>query len=55
MLREGKNVNGIYNQDLGENMILLELGANYNTYEEVQNTIHLIAPIIGEYIYGKKV
>jgi len=55
LLREGKNVNGIYNQDLGENMILLELGANYNTYEEVQNTIHLIAPIIGEYIYGKKV
>lgn len=55
LLREGKNVNGIYNQDLNENMILLELGANYNTYEEVQNTIHLIAPIIGEYIYGKKV
>jgi len=55
LLREGKNVNGIYNQNLGENMILLELGANYNTYEEVQNTIHLIAPIIGEYIYGKKV
>ncbi len=55
LLQEGKNVNGIYNQDLDSNMILLELGANYNTYEEVQNTINLIAPIIGEYIYGKKV
>ncbi len=55
LLQEGKNVNGIYNQDLRSNMILIELGANYNTYDEVQNTINLIAPIIGEYIYGKKV
>lgn len=55
LLREGKNVNGIYNQDLGDNMILLELGGNYNTYEEVKNTMELIAPVIGEYLYGKKV
>lgn len=55
LLQEGKNVNGIYNQDLNSNMILLELGANYNTYEEVKNTIRLIAPIIGEYVYGKKI
>lgn len=55
LLREGKNVNGIYNQDLGENMILLELGGNYNTYEEVKNTLEIIAPLIGEYVYGKKV
>lgn len=55
LLREGKNVNGIYNQDLGENMILLELGGNYNTYEEVKNTLEIIAPLIGEHVYGKKV
>lgn len=55
LLQEGKNVNGIYNQDLNSNMILLELGGNYNSYEEVKNTIDLVAPIIGEYIYGKKV
>lgn len=53
MLKSGKNVNGIYNQDLNNNMILLEIGGNYNSYNEVKNTISLIVPIIGEYLYEK--
>ena len=52
--KEGKNVNGIYNQDLGSNIMLIEIGGNYNNIEEVLNTIDLITPIIGEYINEKR-
>lgn len=48
--KKGKNVNGIYNQDLSENVFLLEIGTDTSNIEEVFNTIELIAPIIAEYI-----
>ena len=51
--KEGKNVNGIYNQDLGSNIMLIEIGGNYNNINEVLNTIDLITPIIGDYINEK--
>ena len=41
----------VFNQDLNPNMILLELGGNYNQLSEVLNTIELLAPIIKEHIY----
>ena len=53
LIQSGENVNGIYNQDLAPNIILIELGGNYNSYTEVKNTIDLITPIIGEYLYGE--
>ena len=52
LLKGGKNNNGIYNQDLARNIILIELGGNYNTFEEVSNTINLLSEIIGEYLHG---
>jgi stage II sporulation protein P len=55
LVQGGKDVNGVYNQDLNKNMILLELGGNNNTYEEVKNTIDLLSEIIGEYLNGKKI
>ncbi len=55
LLQSGPNVNGIYNQDLNDHIILLELGGNQNTYEEVQNTIDLLAPLIGEYLYEQTI
>lgn len=45
-----KGSNGIYNQDLNPNIILIEIGGQENTIDEVLNTIELIAPIIGEYV-----
>ncbi len=48
--KSGKGVNGIYNQDISPNAILLELGGQYNTIEEVNNTINLLSPIIADYI-----
>ena len=52
--KEGKNVNGIYNQDLSSNIMLMEIGGNYNNISEVLNTVSLVTPIIGEYINEKK-
>lgn len=49
--KEGPGVNGIYNQDLGTNIILMEVGAHENTMEEVANTLDLISEIIKEKIY----
>ena len=46
----GAGSNGIYNQDLSPNIILIEMGGPENTIDEVLNTIDLLAPIIGEYI-----
>ncbi|MBP3920061.1 MAG: stage II sporulation protein P [Bacilli bacterium] len=50
---EGPGVHGIYNQDVGSNVILLEMGGNENTYEEVIRTIDLIVPMIKEKVYEK--
>lgn len=54
MKKEGYGVNGIYNQDLNSNIILLEVGGNENNIEEVNNTLDLIAIVIGEYINEKR-
>lgn len=50
MEKEGKGVNGIYNQDVSENCLLLELGGNENNITEVLNTVDAISEIIKEYI-----
>lgn len=52
--KEGKDVNGIYNQDLGSNIMLIEIGGNYNNINEVLNTIDKITPIIGDYVNEKR-
>lgn len=53
ILKSGSNVNGIYNQDLSSDMILLEIGSQESSFEEVNNTIVLLAPIIGDYLNEK--
>lgn len=52
--KSGKGVNGVYNQDVDENVILIEIGGNENNIQEVLNTIELIAPIMGEYVNEKR-
>jgi len=51
--KAGANVDGIYNQDLHPNMILLELGGNENTIDEVLNTIEIISVILKEQILNE--
>jgi len=44
--KKGDHVDGIYNQDLAENMVLIELGGIENTQEEINRTISLLAKVI---------
>ena len=46
----GPGVNGVYNQDFHPNTILMEFGGQYNTIEEVSNTIDLISKTLAQYI-----
>ena len=48
--KSGPGVNGIYNQDFNSNTILIEVGGQYNTIEEVANTIEAIALVFKDYL-----
>ncbi|MFR2503685.1 MAG: stage II sporulation protein P [Coprobacillus cateniformis] len=39
-----------YNQGVTKNMVLIEVGANENTYEEVQNSLNILALVLDEYL-----
>ena len=41
--KKGPGANGIYNPDFNENVILIEVGGQYNTIEEVNNTLEVFA------------
>ena len=51
--KQGKGVNGVYNQDFSLNCFLIEVGGEENTYEEVENTIDVLAEMINLFIGGK--
>lgn len=53
-LKDGSGVNGIYNQDLNSNIILIEIGGQYNTITEVDNTLDILAKVLYEYLNGKE-
>lgn len=48
----GKGYNGIYNQDVSEQVFLIEIGGKDNTKEEVVNTLEVIYESILEYVRG---
>lgn len=50
MEKGGKGVNGIYNQDLSEKIILIECGAYQNTTLEVLNTMQALGDVIEKYL-----
>jgi len=54
MKKQGYGVNGIYNQDLNSNVILIEVGGYENNIEEVNNTLDLLAIAIKEYLNEKE-
>ena len=53
-VKEGKGVNGIYNQDLSSKMILLEVGGQYNNIKEVNNTLDVISKVLKLYLDERK-
>ena len=54
MKKTGPNVNGVYNQTISPNCILIEIGGVDNTIEEVYNTMAALADILDKYIKGNK-
>ncbi len=48
--KQGKGVNGVYNQDFSPNTILIEIGGPENTIDEVYNTCEAISTVLTEYI-----
>ena len=48
--KQGKGVNGVYNQDFSKNAILIEMGGQYNTIEEVNNTMKILSKALFSYI-----
>lgn len=49
----GKGVNGIYNQDFNSHTILIEVGGEENTIEEVYHTIEALAEILAPLMKGE--
>lgn len=49
----GSGVNGIYNQNISPNAILIELGGQYNNITEVNNTLNILAEAIYHYVKGE--
>lgn len=52
MQKKGENVNGIYNQDVSPDCLLLEIGGVDNSIEEVYNTMVALADVLSKYIKG---
>ena len=48
--KEGPNVNGISNQDISPNSMLIEVGGVENNIEEVMNTLNAICNVLSKYI-----
>ena len=48
--KKGAGVNGVYNQDFNPNTILIEVGGQDNTIDEVFNTCEAISTVLTEYI-----
>lgn len=52
MKKGGAGVNGIYNQDLSPNLLIIEVGGQYNKIEEINNTIDILAKSIYKLLEG---
>ena len=48
--KQGLGVNGVYNQDFNSNTILIEVSGEYNSLEEVNNTMKILANVLNKVI-----
>ncbi|WP_052363802.1 stage II sporulation protein P [Geomicrobium sp. JCM 19037] len=49
--RGGSGVDGVYNQDLSPNAMLIEFGGIQNNFEELNRSAEAVGDIIADYIY----
>ncbi|MFT4416742.1 stage II sporulation protein P [Fredinandcohnia humi] len=47
----GEGVNGVYNQDLSPNLIVVEVGGVDNDMKELKNSVGALADVIGDYYW----
>jgi stage II sporulation protein P len=47
----GKGYNGVYNQDLSNNALLVEFGGVDNNLDELKNTVAAVADVFSEYYW----
>ncbi len=52
--KQGKSVNGVYNQDISNNLLLIEVGGFENTIEEVKNSVDVLSDVLVKYIRNDK-
>lgn len=52
--KEGEGVDGIYNQDISPNSILIEVGGISNNIDDVLNTTEALASVINYLVNGEK-
>ena len=48
--KEGPKVNGIYNQDISDKVMLIEVGGVDNNINEVMNTLNAISDVLVKYV-----
>ncbi|MDD2469388.1 MAG: stage II sporulation protein P [Bacilli bacterium] len=51
--KQGKGVDGVYNQDISSKVMLIEIGGYQNTFEEVMCTVEALSKVLYDYIGGK--
>lgn len=49
-LKDGNGVNGIYNQDISDKTVLIEVGGQYNDIKEVNNTLEVLSKVLANYV-----
>ncbi|TLS38357.1 stage II sporulation protein P [Pseudalkalibacillus caeni] len=49
--KQGKGVNGVYNQDLSPNSLLIEIGGVDNSIEELNRTVVALAEVISDFYW----
>ena len=48
--KEGKGVNGVYNQDFSSRTLLIEIGGENNTIDEVYKTMDILSEVLTDYM-----
>ncbi|WP_342432370.1 stage II sporulation protein P [Neobacillus sp. FSL H8-0543] len=51
MMNQGSGQNGVYNQNLSENALLIEFGGVDNTFEELNRSADALADVFSEYFW----
>ncbi|MFK3940014.1 stage II sporulation protein P [Alkalihalobacillus sp. NPDC078783] len=54
LYKEGARTNGVFNQDLSPNMMLVEVGGVENTLEETYHSAEALADVISEYYWNQQ-